>query len=139
MKGNLVELVHDPLGLELVQTGKIRGETVRFDDWEQREVGSIAALKDNFSIQQFTFPAQKGDKNTLRIGVVVIRAEITEARVVRTIPRQKNVRQKNSRREWVWFVWSKLLFFLSYNRLNPAAPRGKSIQFSSQWSMKTAL
>jgi len=72
LKGNLVELVHDPLGLELLQTGKIRGEVVRFEDWEQREVGGVAALKDKFSVQQFTFPAQTGDKNTLRIGVVVL-------------------------------------------------------------------
>jgi len=72
LKGNLVELVHDPLGLELLQTGKIRGEVVRFDDWEQREVGSVATLKDRFSIQQLTFPAQSGDKNTLRIGVVLL-------------------------------------------------------------------
>jgi hypothetical protein len=72
LKGNLVELVHDPLGLELLQTGKIRGEIVRFDDWDQREVGSVAALKDRFSIQQLTFPAQSGDKNTLRIGVVLL-------------------------------------------------------------------
>ena len=72
LKGNLVELVHDPLGLELLQTGKIRGEVVRFEDWEEREVGCIDTLKDKFSIQQFTFPAQTGDKNTLRIGVIVI-------------------------------------------------------------------
>ncbi|MGH9936236.1 MAG: hypothetical protein ACREAM_08320, partial [Blastocatellia bacterium] len=72
LKGNLVELVHDPLGLELLQTGKIRGQVVRFEDWERREVGSVEALKNNFSIQQFTFPAQTGDKNTLRIGVVVL-------------------------------------------------------------------
>jgi hypothetical protein len=72
LKGNLVELVHDPLGLELLQTGKIRGAVVRFEDWEQREVGSVVALKDRFSIQQLTFPAQSGDKNTLRIGVVII-------------------------------------------------------------------
>src|SRR5262245_35247226 len=72
LKGNLVELVHDPLGLELLQTGKIRGETVRFEDWEEREVGCFEALKDKLSIQQFTFPAQTGDKNTLRIGVIVI-------------------------------------------------------------------
>jgi hypothetical protein len=72
LKGNLVELAHDPLGLELLQTGKIRGEVVRFEDWEQREVGSVAALKDRFSIQQYTFPAQGGDKNTLRVGVIVI-------------------------------------------------------------------
>jgi hypothetical protein len=72
LKGNLVELVHDPLGLELLQTGKIRGEVARFEDWEQREVGSVATLKDRFSIHQLTFPAQSGDKNTLRIGVVVL-------------------------------------------------------------------
>ena len=71
LKGNLVELVHDPLGLELLQTGKIRGEVVSFEDWEQREVGSVAALKDRFSIQQLTFPAQSGDRNTLRIGMVI--------------------------------------------------------------------
>jgi hypothetical protein len=72
LKGNLVELVHDPLGLELVLTGKIRGETVRFEDWEQREVASVAALKDKFSVRQFAFPAQTGDKNTLRVGVVAL-------------------------------------------------------------------
>ncbi len=72
LKGNLVELVHDPLGLELVLTGKIRGETVRFEDWEQREVGSVEALKEKFAVQQFSFPAQRNDKNTLRIGVAVI-------------------------------------------------------------------
>ena len=72
LKGNLVELVHDPLGLELVTTGKIRGETVRFEDWDQREVGSIAALKSTFALQDFVFPGQTGDRNTLRIGVVVL-------------------------------------------------------------------
>jgi hypothetical protein len=72
LKGNLVELVHDPLGLELVMTGKIRGETVRFDHWDQREVGSITSLKSTFALQDFIFPAQTGDRNTLRIGVVVL-------------------------------------------------------------------
>ena len=72
LKGNLVELVHDPLGLELVMTGKIRGEKVRFEDWEQREVGSIVSLKSTFVVQDFIFPAQTGDRNTLRIGVVVL-------------------------------------------------------------------
>ena len=38
--GNLVELVHDPLGLELVLSGTIRGQRVRFEDYGQREVGS---------------------------------------------------------------------------------------------------
>jgi len=72
LKGNLVELVHDPLGLELVMTGKVRGETVRFEEWDQREVGSIASLKSSFVLQDFIFPAQSGDRNTLRIGVVVL-------------------------------------------------------------------
>lgn len=53
-------------------TGKIRGETVRFEDWEQREVGSIASLKSTFALQQFIFPAHSDDRNTLRIGVVVL-------------------------------------------------------------------
>jgi hypothetical protein len=75
LKGNLVELVHDPLGLELVMTGTIRGEAIRFDDWEQREVGSVDGLKEKFSIQKFIFPAQTGDRNTLRIGIVVVNAK----------------------------------------------------------------
>jgi len=80
LKGNLVELVHDPLGLELVMTGKIRGETVRFEEWDQREVGSIGSLKSTFAIQDFIFPAQIGDRNTLRIGVVVISAKPASGR-----------------------------------------------------------
>ncbi len=60
------------LGIELVMTGKIREETVRFEDWEQREVGSIASLKSTFTLQDFVFPAQAGGRNTLRIGVVVL-------------------------------------------------------------------
>ena len=72
LKGNLVELVHDPLGLELVLTGKIRGEVVRFEDQAQRAVGSVDGLNEKFVVQQFLFPAQTSDRNTLRIGVVVI-------------------------------------------------------------------
>ena len=72
LKGNLVELVHDPLGLELLLTGKIRGGTVKFEDWEQREVGSVERLREKFAVQPFSFPAQSGDRNTLRIGVIVI-------------------------------------------------------------------
>lgn len=72
LNGNLVELAHDPLGLELLMTGKIRGQVVRFEDYSQREVGSINGLRNKFVIQPFVFPAQSGDRNTLRIGVVVI-------------------------------------------------------------------
>jgi len=72
LQGSLVELVHDPLGLELLFDGTIRGEVVRFEDAEQAEVGGITALRRNFALQPFTFPAQSGDRNTLRIGVLVI-------------------------------------------------------------------
>ena len=72
--GNLVELVHDPLGLELLLSGTIRGERVRFEDYGQREVGSIAALGDKFSVTSLVFPGMNGDRNTLRIGTVVITA-----------------------------------------------------------------
>lgn len=72
LKGNLVELVHDPLGLELLLTGKIRGETIKFWDWEGREVGSVATFKNKYNVEQISFPAQSGDKNTFRIGVITI-------------------------------------------------------------------
>ena len=71
-RGNLVELVHDPLGLELLLSGTIRGERVRFEYYGQREVGSIEALGDRFNVRSFFFPGLTGDRNTLRIGVVVI-------------------------------------------------------------------
>lgn len=38
----------------------------------QRAVGSVDGLKEKFVVQQFLFPAQTGDRNTLRIGVVVV-------------------------------------------------------------------
>ena len=72
LKGNLVELVHDPLGLELVMSGKIRGETVRFEEWDQREVGSIGSLRSTFALRDFVYPAQTGERNTFRIGVAVL-------------------------------------------------------------------
>jgi hypothetical protein len=71
-KGNLVELVHDPLGLELLLSGTIRGERVRFEDYGQREVGSIAGLGNKYTLTSVVFPGLTGDRNTLRIGVVVI-------------------------------------------------------------------
>jgi hypothetical protein len=70
--GNLVELVHDPLGLELLLSGTIRGERVRFEAYGQREVGSIAALGDKYMVKSLVFPGLTGDRNTLRIGAVVI-------------------------------------------------------------------
>jgi hypothetical protein len=73
LKGNLVEMVHDPLGLELLMEGKVRGEVVRFEDWERRDVGGIDGLARDFDLSKATFPGVIGDRNTLRIGVVVLR------------------------------------------------------------------
>ncbi len=53
-------------------TGKIRGETVRFEDWERSEVGGVDALSKTFRLQKSVFAAQTGDRNTYRIGVVVL-------------------------------------------------------------------
>jgi len=70
--GNLVELVHDPLGLELLLRGTIRGERVRFEDYGQREVGSIAGLGDKYTVKSLVFPGLTGDRNTLRVGMVMV-------------------------------------------------------------------
>lgn len=71
LKGNLVEQVHDPLGLELLLTGKIRGQVVKLEDWEQRPVGSIGDMRE-FRVSSYTFPGQQHDRNTYRLGVVVL-------------------------------------------------------------------
>ncbi len=73
LRGNLVELVHDPLGLELLMNGTIRSQPVFFED-DGRAVAGLTALRDRFAMQQYVFPAQSGDRNTLRIGVVVLTA-----------------------------------------------------------------
>jgi hypothetical protein len=67
-----VEQVHDPLGLELLLTGKIRGEVVHFHDWERRAVGSVQSLADGLRVSVSSFPGQVGDKNTARIGIVIL-------------------------------------------------------------------
>lgn len=72
VKGNLVEQVHDPLGLELLLTGKIRGEVVHFHDWERRAVGSVQSLADGLRVSVSSFPGQVDDKNTARIGIVIL-------------------------------------------------------------------
>jgi len=67
LSGNLVEMVHDPLGLELVLTGKIRGQAVRHEDFDERPVAGIGGLG-----QSQVLEGGKGDRNTLRIGIVMI-------------------------------------------------------------------
>jgi len=74
LKGNLVEMVHDPLGLELLLSGTIRGETVRFEDWKQEPAGSITKLSSQFSVQHFEYPGLTSGRNTLRIGIAVFSA-----------------------------------------------------------------
>jgi hypothetical protein len=75
-QGNLVERVHDPLGLELLLNGTIRGTPVHYHHEDQRELGGIIrALGDRFAVQHQVLPVQSGDRNTLRIGVVVIGAK----------------------------------------------------------------
>ncbi len=51
--------------------GTIRGEVVRFEDQGQLPVGSIKGLSDS-EAQAFVFEGLTGDRNTLRIGVVVL-------------------------------------------------------------------
>lgn len=74
-QGSLVERVHDPLGLELLLTGTIRNIAVHYHHEDQRALGGvIRALAERFDVQHQVFTAQSGDRNTLRIGVVVIGA-----------------------------------------------------------------
>src|SRR5262245_64875156 len=72
LRGNLVEMVHDPLGLELLFTGQIRGRRVRFEDWERREIGGIDLLAPEFEIDKKTFPGISADRNTLRVGIAIV-------------------------------------------------------------------
>src|SRR5262245_61146827 len=71
LKGSLVELVHDPLGLELLLRGTVRGDFVRLEDFEQRPVGSVGSLAD-VTVERHEFEGLSGDRNTLKIGVVVL-------------------------------------------------------------------
>jgi hypothetical protein len=48
LRGNLVELVHDPLGLELLMDGTIRNQVVRFEH-DQRDVAGIRAVRDRLA------------------------------------------------------------------------------------------
>lgn len=70
--GNLVEKVHDPLGVELAVTGTIRGEHVIVDPHNPLTLRGAAAYDSQFTAQHFTFPAGAADQNTLKIGVIVI-------------------------------------------------------------------
>jgi len=70
VKGSLVEQVHDPLGLELLFTGKIRGETVKDESWQFRPIGSVHSLP--WKVSAFTFPGNEKDRNTHSVGIAVL-------------------------------------------------------------------
>ncbi len=70
--GNLVERVHDPLGLELVLAGTIRGERVRLEGHDGRELRGVSALSSQLSVQTFVYAPSAVDQNTQRLGVVVV-------------------------------------------------------------------
>ncbi len=70
--GNLVEMVHDPLGVELALTGTIRGQAVRVDGHDPWPLRGVDAMTSQFDAQSWLFPANERDRNTLRIGVIVI-------------------------------------------------------------------
>jgi hypothetical protein len=72
VKGNLVEQVHDPLGLELLLKGTIRGKVVHAEDWEKRRFGSINDLSEQLRVTIFEFPGQSGDRNTATLGIVLL-------------------------------------------------------------------
>ena len=72
LKGNLVEQVHDPLGLEMLLHRTVRGKPVHFEDWEEREFGGVDRLRSALTVQTSEYPGQQGDRNTYRIGIVVL-------------------------------------------------------------------
>jgi hypothetical protein len=72
LEGNLVEKVHDPLGLELLFDGTIREQVVRFEDDQPRPFEGMGALANRYAIERWIFPAATGDRNTLRIGILVM-------------------------------------------------------------------
>ena len=66
------EEVHDPLGLELLFDGTIRSREIRFEDDQPRPFGGVGLLSNRYAIDRHVFEAARGDRNTLRIGVLVI-------------------------------------------------------------------
>ena len=72
LKGNLVEMVHDPLGVELLVSGTIRRQPVMFDDYLPAPVGSVEQLE-RLNVRTAVFDGLTGDRNTLKIAVVVVR------------------------------------------------------------------
>ena len=72
--------MHDPLGLELLPA-TIRGEVVRFEDTDQREVAGITSLQHRYRIEQRVEEANNADRNTRRIGIVTTALEVDKLRM----------------------------------------------------------
>lgn len=68
--GDRCEKCHDPLGVEMLFFGTVRGERITLSDG--KPAGGLAALGDAYTVQlSVTEPTAPG-MNTLRIGVAVI-------------------------------------------------------------------
>jgi hypothetical protein len=69
--GHLVENVHDPLGLELLIHGTIRGEPVRSEDWQRSLFGSVRTGPADLRVSVYEIPGQTAGRNTARIAVIL--------------------------------------------------------------------
>jgi hypothetical protein len=70
-EGHLVENVHDPLGLELLLHGTIRGKPVRLEDWERRPFGSVQSGPADVRVSVHEIRGQTLARNTARIAVIL--------------------------------------------------------------------
>ncbi len=69
-RGNLVERVHDPLGMELATRGAVRGVPVRHYTGEAiRGLGNT----DRYRVEVAVFPPESPEMNTQRIAIVTLR------------------------------------------------------------------
>jgi hypothetical protein len=70
LSGDRCEKSHDPLGLELLFHGTIRGEPIRRANGEQ--VGGLASMATDYDVRLSILEPEASDMNTLRVGVAAI-------------------------------------------------------------------
>jgi hypothetical protein len=70
LAGDRCEKCHDPLGLELLFFGTIRGEPIQRADG--RPVGGLKTMEADFNVRFSIQEPDAPDMNTLRIGVAII-------------------------------------------------------------------
>ncbi len=93
LPGDPCEKSHDPLGLELLFYGTVRGEAILRSDGHP--VGGLTTMADDFDIRLSTHDPVAPDMNTLRIGVAIIlrrRAQLTGA----SRPHKKQAKQQDT-------------------------------------------